>query len=101
METIFTVTVIRKKGKRDSQRTWGWFSSLEEAKKSIEASMNHYFEDGYYNYLVIEEYRPGSLAMSENEWWYMCRLTLNTGREEVFEIEKPEEFKNTVHFAMG
>ena len=102
-EKIYTVTVLRITDShwKGSQRTWGWFPSLKEAQQSVGEAMEHYFEDGYYEYLVIEEYTAGALAFSYQEWWYAYLHCLNSGKETAVPIEKPKCFENIVHFAMG
>lgn len=58
---IYTASVIRSKMDDDGWKVRGWSSyySLQEAIETIENNITNIFEDGYYNYGIIEKYYPG------------------------------------------
>ena len=51
-------------------RTWGYYSSREEAVLAIEQNRTDYLENGYYNYALLNHINPGLCASpSKQEWW--------------------------------
>jgi hypothetical protein len=98
---IYTMTVIQERNQSHGMsRTWGWFLDFGDAEQAVLQNAGDMFECGYYQKAVIEEVTEGSLAMSKNEWWYEASYDEKFGTT-VRKIEKPHDYKNIVHFAMG
>lgn len=66
---IFTLTAISDCRPIDDKRTWGYCLTREEAINAV-ARNDGNMMDCYYDYLVIEEYRPGVMSPAEGELWF-------------------------------
>jgi len=104
MKTIFLVTVLSDK-KIDRQRTWGWFTTLGEAKRAILSNAIDMFECNYYNLAVIEEMPSGMIPCAKKEIWFQAEYPPHalkpSSKLNVFEIEKPNKFEHVVNFGIG
>ena len=77
------------------KRTWGWLSSLKEAKKCIRENWGDLYE-GEYSYAVIEEVAEGILIMPGREWWYQWEGTWEKGKYK--QGKKPKEYEGVCGF---
>lgn len=78
-------------------RTWGWYSSLEEAQKCVLENHCDIYE-GDYNYAVIEEVKEGVLhgLACPKEWWYKWKGSWENGSYKPW--KKPKEYDNVIFF---
>ena len=78
-----------------SERTWGWYKSLEEAQKCVEENWCDIYE-GEYTHAVIERISEGVLhaADTPDEWWYKWHGTWEKGRYKKW--KKPEQYSNII-----
>ncbi len=99
---IYTMTVIRFKPdniSKDVRRTWGWYTTFDEADTAVMLNYGDMFESGYYQLAVVEKMESGALAMMKREWWY--KASCNNGKMKVEKIDKPARYGRTVNFSMG
>lgn len=119
METIFTLTVIKRKisgesanendttdvfcemasGKDSTYRTWGFFSNKEDAESVVLNPKSDIFER-YYNLAVIEEISIGLAPKAKDIVWYESQYE-NGNPAPAKKINKPIEFEGVINFAMG
>lgn len=89
--TLTTIDGLRKK------RTWGYYLTLSDAVHAVTQNKDNMI-DCLYDYLVIEQYGPGIIAMATSEMWFHW----NEGhRTWVQIINKPTFLNGTISFAMG
>ncbi len=106
--TIFTVTVVYynpeeleiQPGQRFT-RTWGYFFNFEDAEMAVLHNHTDMFEQGYYNYAVIEELPEGLLPVPEHEYWYQADFNRKKEEMLVSRINKPQSLEGTFSFSMG
>ncbi len=104
---IYLVTVLNiEEGRVLHDRTWGWHPTLEEAVECIKKNDGDIYENGSYNYALVEEMPAGSLAICEQEHWFKVIPYREPGAHSVksYQVEfceKPEGFKGVVNFGMG
>jgi len=102
MKTIFTITTIqlnyRYQQEHQSpivrQRTIGFFENREQAEAIIDDNIGDIYEAGYYDYVVLEELKPGIYSPVIWEQWYKWE----NGYEK---IPKPGMLHHYINFAMG
>ncbi len=79
MNPIYFVTVVdggrgtSRSNKNHGERCWGWFSDYATAEKAVLANWTDMFEDGYYDFAVIEEVKEGLCVYCPPEkcrWFY-------------------------------
>lgn len=95
----FITALISKKTSDTPYRTrcFGFYNTYNEAAKAVE---NNYgsMQECLYDYIVIEYIEPGIHPTVEVErWWWW----VEENRRWEDGIEKPEEFRGTVNFALG
>ena len=74
--------------------------TLEEAKLIVENNVVDLSEEGYYNYVVIEEIKSSWIpCLVENEVWYKWEGGKYHGK--YIEISKPKRYKHTCNFGIG
>ena len=85
----------------EHQRTWGWFSNLEDAEHAVLVNDTDMYECGYYNAAVVEEMQEGTIAHAVAEHWYRARWDEATDTYVVTRAEKPPWLADVVSFGMG
>ena len=106
---IYTLTVLYIKDKKIvDRRCWGYFFKSSDAERCIMENGGDIYEQGSYNYAVIEGVPEGILTTCEIEKWYYIHFNIWTKRSNyegdtyvIKGIEKPEFLKRVVGFAMG
>ena len=78
------------------ERTWGWYSTFEQAKYAVEQNACDMYEDGYYNHALIEETSEGVCAYDIKETWYKWKGTWRKGGYKP--ATKPKEYHNVIGF---
>lgn len=97
MDRIWTVTVVRN-ADSFTPRCWGWFRSLEQAVDAVMTEPTWLlFEEGYYQYVVIEDYAPGICTHPTGEWWAQYTHETKT----VVPIPKPLWSEKVVNWGIG
>ncbi len=99
---MYFLTSVQIVSKRQNQRAtefsidcrcWGYYPTLEEAKKAVKENYGNMIEC-IYDYLVIEKYKPGVMQIAKDIAWY----------KEIdnrwIPCEKPMEVESFVNFAM-
>jgi hypothetical protein len=100
MKTIYTVTGVYSesfKSSNTSTRCFGWYSSLEEAKESLNKNPNVISEEGYYEYVIIEEYETGLHPLCIDGVWYKW----NDNSKKYIPSMKPLIFEKVCNFGLG
>ena len=88
------------------QRTFGYFFSLEEAKKTVEENSSVIFEE-VYELVAIEEIKPGVYRKAEVVAWYKWESDKDNPRDGEFSNGKyvpttaPSFARYVTNFAMG
>lgn len=87
-------------------RTWGWYSTLQQAQKSILGNIGDMFEEGYYKHAVIEEMPEGIMPIPiEHDWYeasYAADLDATRIRTpNVITIQRPDKFEGMIGFSLG
>lgn len=103
MNSIFILTVIKYKDQNDypRDRSWAWFKSVDNAIESINRNADWYCENGYYNYILIEEYHEGNF-MAVSEHWYQIDFDPETDTySQPQKIDKPEWSMQTCNWSIG
>jgi hypothetical protein len=96
---IYTVHTLGSPGPGyGSDRTPGFFFSLEDAKKCVEENRGDIHEM-VYKYIVIEEFGPGLYYLPDVEFWYKWEGDNKTGK--YVECDKPSEYEQIVCFGLG
>lgn len=110
-KSIFTVTVVR--GTQDPpnkpfgrKRCWCWYASFVDAQQSIVANDLDMFEDGYYDYAVIEEVLEGMGSRVKVLSWYHADYMNDESRKQnsnpiVKHIATPEWAKGVICWGLG
>lgn len=82
-------------GIRD-QRTWGWFSKLEDAQKAVANNWADMYERSY-PVALIERVAEGLLSVeTREEWWYKWSSKAKGYKP----WRKPKEFKSVMGFGL-
>jgi len=96
----FITTLVKKERSgltNKNRRCFGFYNTHNEAHKAVEENRGS-MEECLYDYLVIEYIEPGIHPTVEVEhWWWW----VEENRRWEDGIEKPEEFRGTVNFALG
>ena len=71
--TVTTIVDLEKgfdTGRTLSCRTVGYFHSLDDAMKALDANYGNMYEDGWYPHAVIEEVEEGLYPCNDTKYWY-------------------------------
>jgi len=99
IESIYTVTTVQNET-GEHPRCVGFFSRFSDALHYINKfGINGLDEGGVFKYLVIEKFKEGIYAMSDEfeESWFEADFKDNNWKE----IKKPSKFKGVINFGMG
>jgi hypothetical protein len=87
------------------KRLWGLYLKFEDAEEAVLENHYDYFEDGTFNYALIEDHYVidhsnfnTSLDIL-NQWWYEAEYCNNNFV--VSKIEAPERYKNILCWWVG
>lgn len=95
---IYTITTLRAGAWiSGGLRNIGFFPTAEEAKIEVENNSCDMYEEGYYPFVVIEEYGPGIYYHPKQIQWYEW----NREKGGYVEIDMPDRFKQTCNFGIG
>jgi len=84
----------RKKLLKESyRRTFGWYSKLKDAKRTVKINRGDLYECSY-KYIVIEEFPEGVWSCGKKEWWY------EWDGKKFCSIKKPDFIMNTINWGM-
>lgn len=83
----------------NSTRVVGFFDSLEQARNCVESNCGDIYEEGYYNYAVIEELESGIYPACQNPIFYEWFGDKKTGGYR--EVSKPKEFEGFIGFTIS
>jgi len=81
------------------QRTWGWCSTLKNAKLMVTEWASEWILDNSLTEVVIEEFKEGICCYEPKEWWYKWHGTSEKGKYKPW--KKPEQYSHTIGFGMG
>ncbi len=99
---VTTVVVIDPvKGTWGSHRAWGWHPTREDAWEAVLGNDGDMFECDF-NYAVVEEFPPGTLAETARRWWF--KATRTVPGMSVTDVEPCDElpgFSRTINFGLG
>jgi hypothetical protein len=103
---IYVVVAIRvDKRERSDSRSWAWFSSYEEAEKSLHRNTDWYCESGYYKWLLIEtvhEGNPYQGDLVEHQKWFKADYNADSREYTITSLaEAPESLRNSVCWSIG
>ena len=72
----------------------GWFNSKEDATKAIDINDGDIYENGWYDYVMMEEFPIGIFPNAKSEVWFYW----SADKWEC--CDRPEKI-NSVNFGMG
>jgi hypothetical protein len=105
---IYVITVFGDviKGRPKRQRTWGWYSKAEDARRAVLKNHTDMYETIYYDVALIEEVHDGILAFNRPRWWFSVKEGPGEGNDSwlhpiVTEINTPDWAKQTFGWGMG
>jgi len=78
------------------RRVFGWFKDLKRAKKAVETNECD-MEECLYNYIIIEEMKPGIHCHVIKEHWYKW----NVRKRKWLPILKPKKLAGIINFTIG
>ena len=98
---IYTLTtMIGDKGEAiNGKRSWGFYHSEKKALRAIRHNFGD-MDDCLYDYLVMEEYKPGVVAIAEREVWFEW-ASIGELSGTWIECGKPKFSEGLVNWAMG
>jgi len=98
IKTIFLLAAYRALPliKLNSHRVFGWFPDLKRAKKAVEINECD-MEECYYDYLIIEEMKPGIHCKVVKEYWHKW----DAKKKKWIKTNKPKELSNVINFTIG
>ena len=109
MKYIYMITAINSRTytaekydpKNPRPRAWEWRSSLKKAMASVENNWE-FFEDCYYDYIVIEKLQQG-FCTAKDVAWYKINHTDHIDNSNMFlePCDKPEWAKPIVNWSLG
>lgn len=75
---VYCVVAINHNFKHDPQpgrhtRPWGWFPTMNEARRSVRSSARFIHECGYYQWCLIEQAPPGLCSDTRALEWYKLK----------------------------
>ena len=95
---IYTLTTIcgdmGKEFATNNKRTWGFHHSEKKALRAIAKNCGG-MDDCMYDYLVLEVYKPGVIAIAEREVWFKWE------HPQWVLCEKPDFLEGLISWAMG
>lgn len=91
--TMTTITNSDGNATRD-KRTWGFYHSERKALRAIAKNYGG-MDDCLFTHLVLEEYKPGVIAIAQREVWFEWR------NQQWSLCEKPKFSEGLVSWAMG
>lgn len=105
---IYVMTVIDTSStpRAGEKRTWGFFHEEATAIDAVQTNDGDMHE-GCYDYAVIEEFNPGSLALVDKEIWLKWKSNTNLdGTEDQYEgvyelCDKPEWSEGICNWGLG
>lgn len=95
---IYTLTTVNPSflacDEVTQKRTWGYYTVINEAMMAVFKNYGN-MRDCLYDYLVIEHYEPGVIAIAKLEDWYKWE------NNRWICCSKPEWARGVVNWAMG
>lgn len=100
VKKIYMVVCLQRLTSPLGSITWAWFSDFETAEKCVLENWTDLFENGHYEYAVIEEAFEGfGYGRAQQHWYKAIYVDANISRDpRIVKIDKPKELKNIVHF---
>ena len=101
---IYTVSVIRSKkdGNGWGVRGLAFYYSLQEAIETIENNVTDIFEDGYYNYGIVEKYYPGAMFgeafVPDNDYHFGIWFEYDHKEGKAHKVNCPKQFERICDF---
>lgn len=100
---IYTVSTIRSgSGDGFECRGWSFCYSLGEAIETIKNNITDIFENGYYNYGIVEKYYPGAMFgeafVPDKDYHWGVWFEYDRKKDEAHEIECPKQFERICDF---
>jgi hypothetical protein len=89
------------------KRLWGLYLKFEDAEEAVLGNYYDYFEDGTFNYALIEDHYVIDHSNFDtslnilNQWWYKAELSDSQDNLIVSKIETPERYKNILCWWIG
>jgi hypothetical protein len=97
IQHVYFVTTLQLEPENVKRsRCVGYFLKPADAFTCVEENWGDIYENGYYEYAVVEEVKPGIYSYPRKEWWYKWKKGVG-----YLETEKPEAMKRTVGFSVG
>lgn len=94
---IFTITTLKiESGLISRSRTVGYTMTFSAAEKIVNKNSGDIYEDGYYNYAVIEAVEEGIYQYDENPKWFKWDKT----KMGFYECERPN-IPGMIGFSIG
>ena len=95
----FITALVSKKSTEISghHRCFGFYDTYNEVRRVVDQNRGN-MQEGLYDYIVVEYIEPGIHPTVEVEHWWQWVEYNRRWRDG---IEKPEEFRGVVNFALG
>ena len=110
LTVIYTITAFKlvRATEQDEftikhHRTWGWVAERGEARRIILDNEGDLFEDGYYNFALIEEVQAGAWAETRAVAWFEAVYTKGSRTPAIswYGAQSPPGLAGTCNFSMG
>ncbi len=100
-EDVYFVTTVHldNMGEIVRKRCIGWYPQWVQAKMAVENNYGDMYENGHYNYVVVERLGPGIYPM--HQWKFEVWYQWHRRGERYIETRKPKRLERTVNFAIG
>ena len=101
---IYTVSTICYNGDGSGWevRRWSFYYSLQEAIETIENNVTDIFEDGYYNYGIVEKYYPGAMFgeafVTDNDYHFGIWFEYDHKEGKAHKVNCPKQFERICDF---
>jgi len=100
---VFLLTVLKRDVDGDSgrDRTWAWYSRLEDAERDVLRNAGDMFEANYYDHAVIEEVPEYMMSVATVRGWYRASYGDDEEAPTVSKIEAPSWSAGICNWGIG
>lgn len=96
---IYTITTLKDLSieNLNQSRCVGFYYDLDFTIEAVENNSCDIYEDGHYQYAVVEEFKEGIYNFQNKEIWFEW----NKRKKKYKKIEKPKQLNYIICFGMG
>jgi hypothetical protein len=88
-------TICGKSTPFRASRCFGYFLTEDEAYANVENNSGDFNEEGYYDLIIVERFKPGVFPVGEVLRWYRFEI------DKWIQIDPPKEYERIVNWALG